>query len=801
MPDQSESHHTPRAHESAPLNPREDIRLQLALEAASDGIWDWDIPSGKTCFSPRYFTMLGYEPDELEQSFATWEALLHPEDKERTKAKVFAHIERGQPFDVEFRLRTKAGGWHWVLGRGKIMERDQEGRPRRMVGIHVDIHERKLMQQRLQEHMEELRALNTLSIAVAQSITLEDVVDSALDSVLTTLSPDLTLLYMLEDTGMRLKGVRSNLPNIGPIHKETLASGECLCGLAARDATPQFSLNIHNDVRCTNDPCKICGIRSYASLPLLASGEVIGILGLGSLRELDFAARASFLQSLSALVSTGLTNALLHQRVLAHAEELERTVGARTATLDKYRSAVEHSSACIVITDSSGAIEYVNPAFTSLTGYTLDEARGQNPRVLKSGIHDEDFYRAMWQTLLAGKTWRGELCNRAKDGVLYWEEATITPMLDAHGAITNYVAVKEDITERKRSEDLLRESERRYKTVFNASRDAILIADSSTRSFIHANKAAEKLLGYAPGELIGKSVSDIHPPEELPYIQEQFEIQSRGETHSIIELPCLRKDGSVIYTDLSASLVVIDDRLCLMGFFRDVTERKEAEKLRQDVEHITRHDLKSPLNGVIAIPQLLLEDDNLTGEQREYLQHIMDAGHKMLSIINLSLTLYQIESGAYVPSRGAFDLMKVLRQCMADTRHPAKGKLVSLSLETRGWSATPPEKVFVNGEELLAFSVFSNLLLNAVEASPSRETVTVVVQYISGVTNVIIHNQGAVPTNIRTTFFDKYATSGKPLGTGLGTYSARLLAEVQGWSIGMSTDEMEGTFLTVGIPA
>lgn len=801
MPDQSESHHTPQATEKKPLTGRDDIRLQLALEAASDGIWDWDIPSGKTYFSPRYFTMLGYEPDELEQSFATWEALLHPDDKERTTAKVFAHIERGQPFDVEFRLRTKAGGWHWVLGRGKIMERDQEGRPRRMVGIHVDIHERKLMQERLKEHVEELQALNTLSIAVAQSITLEDVVDSALDSVLTTLSPDLALLYLLEETGMRLKGVRSNLPDIGPIHKETLASGECLCGLAARDATPQFSLNIHTDVRCTNDPCKICGINSFASLPLLASGKIIGILGLGSLREQDFAARASFLQSVAALVSTGLANALLHQQMLAHAEELERTVEARTATLEKFRNAVEHSSACIVITDRSGAIEYVNPAFTSLTGYTLDEARGQNPRVLKSGVHDEDFYRAMWQTLIAGKTWRGELCNRAKDGVLYWEEATITPMLDVGGIITNFVAVKEDITERKRSEDLLRDSERRYKTVFNASRDAILIADASTQTFIHANKAAEKLLGYAPGELIGKSVSDIHPPQDLPFIQEQFEIQCRGEVHSLIELPCLRKDGSVIYTDLSATLVVIDDRLCLMGFFRDVTERKEAEKLRQDVEHMTRHDLKSPLNGVIAIPQLLLEDDNLTQEQRDYLRHIMDAGHKMLSIINLSLTLYQIENGAYVSSRGAFDLMKVLRQCMADSKLVARGKLVSLSLETRGWGATAPEKVFVNGEELLAFSVFSNLLLNAVEASPSRETVTVVVQYLSGVTNVIIHNQGAVPMNIRKAFFDKYATSGKPLGTGLGTYSAKLLAEVQGWSIGMSTDEMQGTFLTVGIPA
>ncbi len=778
-----------------------DTRLHLALEAASDGFWDWDIPSGKTYFSPRYFTMLGYEPDELEQSFATWESLLHPDDRERTKATVFAHLEQGEPFDVEFRLRTKAGSWHWVLGRGKIVERDQQGNPIRMMGTHVDIHERKLMRERLENHLKELQALNALSTAVARSISLDEVVASALDSVLSTLSPDLVLLYLLDEDGLQLKGVRTFLTDVESFHKENLPMGECLCGLAARDASPLFSLDIHSDIRCTNTPCREAGLQSFTALPLLKGGHVIGILGLGSLREFDFSARAPYLQSVTALVSTGMANALLHQQLRTHAEELERTVRSRTAALEKFRSAVEHSSASIVITDSTGAIEYVNPAFTALTGYTLAEALGQNPRILKSGVHEQSFYRDMWQTLLSKQTWRGEICNRAKDGLLYWEEASITPMYDGNGAIANYVAVKEDITERKRSEELLRESERRYKTVFNASRDAILIADTNTQFFLYANKAAERLLGYDADELLTKKVGDIHPSEDLPHVQEQFERQVRGEAFTTIELPCLRKDNSVIYTDLSATPVIIDDRLCLMGFYRDVTERKEAEKLRQDVERMTRHDLKSPLNGVIAIPQLLLEDDNLTEEQRDYLQHIVHSGRKMLSIINLSLTLYQIENGTYVPSSGAFDLMRVLRQCMADTMLTAKGKLVTVVFGTKGDTLQVPDKHFVNGEELLAFSVFSNLLLNAVEASPCRETVTIVVQRRNNATEVIIHNQGAVPMQIRETFFNKYTTSGKPQGTGLGTYSAKLMAEIQGWGVFMTTDEEEGTSLTVRIPA
>jgi PAS domain S-box-containing protein len=118
-------------------------RLALALDATSDGLWDWNLETNDVYFSPRYATMLGYSPAELEPSFATWEALLHPDDRHKIKQTVADHIERGEPFTVEFRLKTKDGNWWWVLGRGKVMERDAHGHPTRMVGTHVDIHARK----------------------------------------------------------------------------------------------------------------------------------------------------------------------------------------------------------------------------------------------------------------------------------------------------------------------------------------------------------------------------------------------------------------------------------------------------------------------------------------------------------------------------------------------------------------------------------------------------------------------------------------------------------------------------------
>jgi len=117
--------------------------------------------------------------------------------------------------------------------------------------------------------------------------------------------------------------------------------------------------------------------------------------------------------------------------------------------LRKLSSAVENSPASIVITDHEGVIEYVNPAFSSLTGYGADEALGQNPRILKGGEQPDEFYREMWETLLRGEVWRGEFHNKHKDGTLFWEAASISPIIDAHGNISHFVAVKENITDKK----------------------------------------------------------------------------------------------------------------------------------------------------------------------------------------------------------------------------------------------------------------------------------------------------------------------------------------------------------------
>ena len=169
-------------------------------------------------------------------------------------------------------------------------------------------------------------------------------------------------------------------------------------------------------------------------------------------------------------------------------------------------AALESAANAMMITGPEGTIEWVNPAFEVLTGYSADEAVGKNPRILKSGQHDSAFYRNLWVTISDGRVWSGELINRRKDGTLYVEDATITPLCDAHGKISHYIAVKQDITQRKQTEKELarsREESKRLALVAEKTSNAVIITDA--QGLIEwVNAGFTRITGYALDEVRGR---------------------------------------------------------------------------------------------------------------------------------------------------------------------------------------------------------------------------------------------------------------------------------------------------------
>jgi two-component system sensor histidine kinase/response regulator len=223
---------------------------------------------------------------------------------------------------------------------------------------------------------------------------------------------------------------------------------------------------------------------------------------------------------------------------------------------------------------------------------------------------------------------------------------------------------------------------------------------------------------------------------------------------------------------------------------------EENAKLKEDVERITRHDLKSPLNGILNYPQMVKNEGNLSDQQIDRLDKTVQLGRKMLNLINLSLDLFKMEQSTYTVNYEKLNLLDIFSEVMDESRIRLKAKRLDIDLMIDDKSAATEDQFLVEGEKLLVYSMLSNLFKNAVEASPRKEKITIAMK--RGETHTVsIHNQGSVPEEIRNTFFDKYATAGKSGGTGLGTYSARLIAETLGGQIALDTSEEDRTTIKI----
>ncbi|NOR68520.1 MAG: PAS domain S-box protein [Methylomarinum sp.] len=246
-------------------------------------------------------------------------------------------------------------------------------------------------------------------------------------------------------------------------------------------------------------------------------------------------------------------------------------------TLKKLSLAVTQSANVVVITDCRGIIEYVNPKFAEITGYSSDEAIGNTPRLLKSGQTDKAVYIELWKTLLSGKKWQGEFLNRRKNGELYWAWDNIAPIENDAGEITHFVAVQIDFTERKQAQEALQESENRFRQLFEGANDSIFIIDPQTGQFIDANENASSRLGYTHDELLKLREHDIKISEDASHEDDNF--QKLNKTgHLIFKNIHQHKDGSAIPVEISAKLIKHHNVTVIQSIVRDISERKEAER-------------------------------------------------------------------------------------------------------------------------------------------------------------------------------------------------------------------------------
>lgn len=583
-------------------------RLALALKAGAVGVWEWNIVSGELYWSSEAEKIFGVASDEFENTYNSFLDFVHPEDREYVVASVEHAVQFISEYSIEHRIVRPDGGIRWVAEIGEV-HCDSRGFAERMYGTVRDI-------SMIREQQSQVLWQRTLFQAL-----------------------------------------------LNTIHEPAMMLDRDGCILFANGAALDNFVSLSPDIEKKGNPLYVKRfkgfIEDWVMDEVLKTGVPVTI-------EKSYHAKEYEVKIYPVSTQSGSIDAI---GVLC----IDMTSQRRSSEkMNLLLSAVEQSFCSVIITDRHGMIEYVNPRHTATTGFTAEESVGKTPAFLKSGEHSESFYKSIWETIPSGKVWKGEMCNRKKDGSIFWEDVSISPVMDDRGTIKHFIAVKVDIS-----------------------------------------------------------------------------------------------------------------------------DRKDLERLKGDVERIMRHDIKTLLNGLVGFPQVLSMDTNITDDQRESLNIMEDLGRRMLRMTEMSLDIFKMEQGTYVSNPEALDIVAVSNKVIQGLSSQISAKNVQIVLDIS--EDGERKRIYALAEETLLASILSNLLSNALDASPEGGDIHISFS-VSDSVSISIHNMGSVPEQIRCDFFQKYKTYGKFRGTGLGVYSAKLMASALGGDIAMTTSEESGTILTVSLP-
>jgi diguanylate cyclase (GGDEF)-like protein/PAS domain S-box-containing protein len=467
---------------------KSEASLANAQRIAKLGNWDLRISSNEMWWSDEIFRIFGHEPRAFLPSFDAFLEAIHPHDRATVRAALEAALYCGAPYRLEHRVVRPNGSERIVAQEGEVSF-DADGTPLLMRATVQDVTESRLTERALRE------AEQRFQIAF----------QTCPDSISITRLRDGTYVY-----------VNDGFTEFSGYHREEVTG------------RTSVSLGIWLDVKD----------REAMVAQLNRDGEFRN-------REVAFRIK-------SGEVRTGLSSANVcvidgEPHIFAYIKDIT----ARKQTERELRTlshAVEQSSAAVVITDEAGHIQYVNQMFTTITGYQPREVIGRTPRILKSGTTSHQTYRELWSRVTSGHNWRGELCNRRKDGRAYWANALISPVRDSGGELRNFIGVQVDITEQKLAEEELRASEERFRSLVESALLGLAIERNGEALFVNHTFAA--IFGYqSSAEIMAlPSMAALFAEDDWQRAHQALRSAGTGYCSAAHqELRGRRKDGSLIW--------------------------------------------------------------------------------------------------------------------------------------------------------------------------------------------------------------------------------------------------------------
>jgi len=518
-------------------------RLGLALESAGLGLWDADLETGKLTLSERWAELVGYTVADLAAETDPWLDRVHPDDLAGALRDVERHIVGETPFyESEHRLRTKTGEWVWVHDRGRVVERTADGKPRRFIGVQRDITERKRGEEDLRESERRLATLMANLPGMAYRCGN---------------APGWPMEFVSEGCAALIGWSPSDILRGRPTFSELILEDDRDAVWEAVQAAVARREPFEMTYRITHADAGVRWVWERGGGVFDADGQLVALEG--------------FIADMTARVRA--------EEALTESEVLFRTTFQTGA------------DAFVLVTEAEGRLVEANERFLELYGYTRDEVIGRTSLELGMWAEPESRDELLARLRADGRASNWEVKARRKSGETFWVLYSVSRLKIAGRALM--LGAIRDITDRRRTEERLRESEARYRLIAENTADVIWTLDLATRRFTYMSPSVQKLRGFTAEEVIAQPFEAALTPDSRRRVEARLAatvaaLAAGDETSrtNILEVEQPAKDGGVVPTEIVASVLSDEGGRAsvVLGITRDITERRRAEAALRDSE-------------------------------------------------------------------------------------------------------------------------------------------------------------------------------------------------------------------------